>query len=126
MSGEKIAIALGTEWAHGFGRGAQIRFPRHSSYDVLDALIYLGKLIKSSSSVRIRDIYFTCSPHNLDTPTRVVWATPDQANAIELVLSYIREVCELWYKAGFETGRSLLKQLAVAGIEELNEVTIGR
>ena len=129
-SGEKIKIAIKTDFAYGFASGSAIGFLKFSHTDVVDTLVRLGGLEDASRSggtyKKARPIYFTYSIPYSTTPRQFVWATPEQADAIENILSYIREVCKEWYMAGFKKGSDLLWSIAQSGIEESNRITMMR
>lgn len=130
VSGEKIRVAISTGFAYSFASGSAIGFLEFSHSDVVDTLVRLAGLEDASGSggtyKAARPIYFTYSIPYSTRPRQFVWATPEQADAIELVLSYIREVCEEWYKAGFRKGSDLLWNIAQSGVEESNRITMMR
>lgn len=127
-SGEKIRVAIQTEFAYGFAAGGAIGFLEFGHADVVDTLVRLAGLEDASGSggtyEAARPIHFTYSiPYNT-RPRQFVWATPEQADAIELILNYIHQVCIKWHRAGFEDGHDLLQRLARSGAKELNKITM--
>lgn len=123
--GERIAIAIDTRFGY---CGTFLSFLSISHRDVLKALMRLAKLEDAQESgctiETARPIHFKRSiPYNT-RPDRFVWATPEQANDIELILDYIHLVIEKAYSDGQAKGRSLIRHLATAGVAELNKMTV--
>jgi len=128
-SGERVRIAIGTEFAYGIARRSAIGFLRFSHTDVVDALVRLAGLEDASGSGGTYDkaapIHFTYSiPYHI-RPRQFVWATAVQADSVKSILDYVHLVCKAWYTAGFEASRDLIRRLAEAGAADLNEITIG-
>lgn len=130
VGGEKIPVAIDTGFGYGFGRGCAIGFLKFGHTDVVDALVWLGGLEDAGGSGMAykdaRPVHFSYSVPYKTRPWRFVWATGEQADAIERVLSYVREMGSGWYKAGFAAGSDVLRSIAESGVEELNRITMMR
>jgi len=128
--GDKIVIAVDTDFAYGIGRGGpQTAFLAFSHDDLLDTLIRLSGLEKATGSGGIysdaRWIWFKYSIGSYRTKARhLCWATVEQADGIDNILGYINTTCKLWYRAGLERGSNLLQRLAEAGVNEFNQITV--
>lgn len=125
-SGEKIQVALDTRFH--YGSGAHVSFLSIKDYDVLNALVRLGRLEKSGGTYTgARRIHYESSFSGgyRSRPRHHIFATQQQADDIELVLDYIKEIVIKAYADGHRDGRSLIRQLATVGMEELNQITTG-
>lgn len=123
-SGEKIKIAIGHSFA--YTTGAFLSFLPTTSYNMLNALMRLARLEKAHGNLReARSIHFEYSYIFGSRPEQYVWAAPEQADDVELVLDYVQMVIERAYEDGQANGRSLILRLATAGVEDLNRITIG-
>jgi len=126
--GAKIRVAIDTAFAYGLTTRGVIGILEFSHTDVVDTLVRLAGLEDASGSggtyKAARPIHFNYSIPYHFRPRQFVWATPEQADAIELILDYIREMCEKWSQAGFNAGHDLLQQIARSGVEEMNRITM--
>lgn len=126
---ETIRIALDTRFH--YGSGAHVSFLSIKDWDVLDALVRLGRLDDAYKSggayTEARLIHYERGhPGGYGhRPHCNVFATREQADDIELVLDYIKEAIIKAYEDGKREGSSLLRLLANAGMKELNQITTG-
>lgn len=127
-SGEKIRVAIGTQFH--YSTGAFLSFLDIKDTDVLRTLVHLiglenchGSTYKEAHSIHYK---YDRTGGWRNHPTQYVWATPEQANNIKLILDYIKLVIEKAYSDGQANGRSLILQLATAGTKELNQITTGK
>jgi hypothetical protein len=126
-SGEKIRVVIDTKFH--YGTPAHLSFLGISGWDVLDALVRLARLEKCQRGLfeTARPIHYKYSRGDgwRNRPHQHVWATPGQADDIELVLNYIELAIKKAYEDGLADGRSLIKTLATVGVAEINRMTTG-
>lgn len=126
-TGEKVRVAIGTQFH--YGTGAQLSFLHTTDKDMLRALVFLGKLEScrgtESEHGEVRAIHHKQIGHRPLRPAQFVWATSEQADAIQVILDYIKEAVTRAYEEGHAEGRSLIKVLATVGTDEINRMVMG-
>jgi hypothetical protein len=85
--------------------------------DVVEALVHLSRAEKSKK-VTDRHIYSKPTRGYSFHPIARVWLTTQQADGIELILTYIRFFSEWYYDRGYEAGSNILMRMAHAGEKE--------
>jgi hypothetical protein len=124
--GEKARVAIGTKFH--YGSGAHVSFMPIKDYDVVYALVRLAGLESAcgSGGSEARRIHYDRVRGGYGSrSTAYVWASPEQADDIELVLDYIKAIVIKAYSDGQRNGCSLIHRLATIGTKELNQITTG-